>query len=148
MPRRPPVGLLLALLATACSDTGPLPAVRVQPVATLTPHETAVCRSVTGALPKEVVVDVVRRRTTPDDASTAAWGDPAIVLRCGVAPGSALDDLYEFDGVQWAMHDTGATRTWTTLGRAVNVQVVIPDHYGDQAELLGSLAAALAPTAR
>ena len=146
MPRRPPVGLLLALLAGACHYTGPLPAVRVQPVATLTAQQTAVCRSVTGALPKELAADVVRRRTDPDDGSTAAWGDPAIVLRCGVGPGSALDDLYEFDGVQWAMHDTGATRTWTTLGRAVNVQVVVPDHYDGQAELLGSLATALAAT--
>jgi hypothetical protein len=120
----------------------------VQPVAALTPHQTAVCRSVTAALPKEVVVDVVRRRTTPEDGSTAAWGDPPIVLRCGTGPGSPLDDLYEFDGVQWAMHDTGDTRTWTTMGRAVNTQVVIPDHYSDQAELLGALAKALAPTAR
>jgi hypothetical protein len=118
----------------------------VQPVATLSPQQTTVCRSVTGALPKELVKDVVRRRVAPDDGSTAAFGDPAIVLRCGVGPGSALDDLYEFDGVQWAMHDTGATRTWTTLGRTVNVQVVVPDHYDDQAELLGALATSLAPT--
>jgi hypothetical protein len=118
----------------------------VQPVATLAAHQTAVCRDVTRALPKEVAADVVRRRVSPDDGTTAAWGDPAIVLRCGVAPGSALDDLYEFDGVQWAMHDTGSTRTWTTRGRAVNVQVVVPDHYSGQAELLGSLATALAAT--
>jgi hypothetical protein len=120
--------------------------VRVQPVQALTAHQTAVCREVTLALPKEVAADVVRRRTTPDDGTQAAWGDPAIVLRCGVAGGSELDDLYEFDGVRWAMHDTGATRTWTTLGRTVNVQVVVPDHYTGQAEMLGSLATALAAT--
>jgi hypothetical protein len=83
----------------------------------------------------------------PESATTVAYGsDPAIQVRCGVPAGLASDEPYTFDGVQWAMHDTGATRTWTTLGRAVNVQVVVPDHYDGQAELLGSLATALAAT--
>jgi len=70
------------------------------------------------------------------------------VLRCGVPAGSPRDDAYDFDGVRWAMHDTGGSRTWTTLGRAVNVEVVVPDAYSGQAELLGGLAVALRPTAR
>ena len=87
-----------------------------------------------------------RRATTPESATTAAWGDPAITLVCGVPAGSALDDPYEFDGVRWALHDVGAARAWTTLGRRVNVVVTIPDAYDGQAELLGSLAEALSPT--
>lgn len=149
MPRRPPVALLAATaLAASCSRGAAPGAVPVPTVAGLTAQQAAACRAVSGRLPVHVVAGAGRRSTAPEGFTTAAWGDPPIVLRCGVAPGSALDDLYEFDGVQWAMHDTGATRTWTTMGRAVNVQVVIPDHYGDQAELLGSLAQALAPTAR
>ena len=115
---------------------------------TLPAHVTATCRTFVDRLPGELAKGVRRRDVRPDAASTAAWGDPPVLLRCGTAAGSVLDDLYEFDGVQWAMHDTGATRTWTTRGRAVEVQVVIPDHYDGQAELLGALASALAVTAR
>lgn len=117
------------------------------PVAALGATARAVCAEVTGALPTEVAAGVARRDTRPADPTVAAWGDPAVVLRCGVPPGSSRDSAYEFDGVRWAMHDTGATRTWTTLGRAVNVEVVVPDAYSSQAELLGGLAAALRPTA-
>jgi hypothetical protein len=117
-------------------------------VASLSPQVAGVCREVVARLPRSLDDGADRRTTTPDAGTTAAWGDPAISFRCGTAPGALLDDQYVFDGVQWAMHDTGATRTWTTRGRAVQVQVVIPDHYDGQAEILGSLAVALAPTAR
>ena len=41
------------------------------------------------------------------------------------------------------MHDTGASRTWTTTNRKVNVAVLIPDAYSSQAELLGGLSPAI-----
>ena len=41
------------------------------------------------------------------------------------------------------MHDTGASRTWTTRGLKVNVAVEIPDHFDAQAELLGAMAKAI-----
>ncbi|HUR13806.1 MAG TPA: DUF3515 family protein [Mycobacteriales bacterium] len=147
MPRRPPVGLLAVALVAACGGGRPLAPVPVQPVATLSARQVATCGAVSAKLPDEIALAVARRSTDPDSPGTAAWGDPPIVLRCGVATGSARDDAYEFDGVRWAMHDTGATRTWTTLSRPVSVQVVIPDSYRNQAEILGALAGALAPTA-
>lgn len=79
--------------------------------------------------------------------TTAAWGEPPITFRCGVPAGNPLDDVYTFNGIRWAMHDIGAARSWTTVGRHVEVVVTVPDHYDDQAELLGSLTTALAPTA-
>jgi hypothetical protein len=148
VPRRTPLGLLVALLATSCSGSEPPGAVELSPVPSLSLRVVDVCHDVSTRLPGSLADGVERRRTAPDEGTTAAWGDPPITFRCGTGPGRALDDLYEFDGVQWAMHDTGASRTWTTRGRAVEVQVVIPDHYDGQAELLGSLAAALRPTAR
>jgi hypothetical protein len=135
-------------VAAACNGTEKPGAVDVTPVAPLPAHVAGVCRDVVSRLPQSVADGVQARRTAPDAGTTAAWGDPAISFRCGTGAGALLDDQYVFDGVTWAMHDTGATRTWTTRGRAVNVQVVIPDHYDGQAEILGSLAAALAPTAR
>ena len=118
----------------------------MRPVEGLSVAAQATCRAVSDALPAEVAEGVRRRTTSPVDPTVAAWGDPPVVLRCGVPAGSALDDPYGFDGVRWAMHDTGDSRTWTTLDRAVNVEVVVPDHYSGQAELLGGLAQALAPT--
>ena len=81
---------------------------------------------------------------SPD--TTTAWGEPTIALRCGVSAGSPADDAYTFNDVRWALHDTGATRTWTTLGRKVNVEVVVPDAYSSQAELVGSISFAVAKT--
>jgi hypothetical protein len=104
-----------------------------------------VCTSVVKALPASLG-GRERRRTEPSSTTTAAWGDPAITLVCGAPGGSRLDEPYEFDGVHWAMHDVGAAREWTTLDRWVNVVVTVPDAYDGQAELLGSLAAALSPT--
>jgi hypothetical protein len=146
VPRRPPVALAAALLLAGCQ--GGDSAVDVEPVRSLPAATSAVCEAVTRALPASIARGVTRRDVAPDRRTTAAWGDPPVVLRCGVDEGSERDDPYVFDGVRWAMHDVGAARRWTTRGRAVNVEVVVPDAYSGQAELLGSLATALRPTAR
>ena len=144
MPRRPPVAVLAALLAASCyygdQSPGPLPL----PPQASGPAVT-VCESVVAALPS-TLAGQKRRATEPASTTTAAWGNPPITLVCGVPAGSALDEPYDFDGVRWAMHDVGDARSWTTLGRHVNVVVTIHDKYDGQAELLGSLASALSPT--
>jgi len=104
-----------------------------------------VCAAVVAALPSSFAGQQ-RRATDPTSTTTAAWGNPPITFVCGVPAGSSLDDPYVFDGVRWAMHDVGDARSWTTLGRRVNVVVTIHDKYDGQAELLGSLATALSPT--
>lgn len=118
----------------------------LDPVPSLVPAAAVVCAQVVAALPQQLAAGVTRRATAPSSTSTAAWGDPAVTLRCGTRPGSPLDESYGFDAVRWAMHDSGASRTWTTLTARVPVQVVIPDAYNGQAEMLGSLAVALRPT--
>ncbi len=102
------------------------------------------CNALKSALPEAIGAGVTRREVTPVSDTTTAWGDPVISLRCGVSEGSAADDPYTFNEVRWALHDTGATRTWTTLGRKVNVEVVVPDAYSSQAELVGSISFAVA----
>ena len=102
------------------------------------------CADLKGQLPTQLAPGVARRPAVPASNTTTAYGsDPAIAVRCGVKAGSALDDPYTFDGVQWAMHDTGASRTWTTRGLKVNLSVAIPDHFDAQAELLGAMAKAI-----
>ncbi len=103
----------------------------------LRPDTLLICRAVKNLLTKDIAKGVSVRHATPVSDTTTAWGDPAITLRCAVPAGSAQDEPYTIDGVMWALHDTGASRTWTTRGRKVNVAVQIPDHYDNQAELIG-----------
>jgi hypothetical protein len=142
VPRRPPVGLVGLLLVAGCTGGGSTPkdSVDVAPVNGLKPDTLLTCRALKGLAPKELASGVSSRPTTPLSDSTIAWGDPAVALRCGVDEGSEKDEPYTFDAVQWAMHDTGASRTWTTRGLDVNVSVEIPDAYDGQAEMLGALA--------
>ena len=101
------------------------------------------CERLLKALPRTLAKDVSTRPVTPVSGTTAAWGEPAVVLRCGVAKGNPLDDPVELDGVRWVVHDDGAAHRWTTLDRAAPVEVVVPDSYGSQAELVISLSSAL-----
>jgi hypothetical protein len=117
----------------------------VSAVASLSASAAAACAQLVLGLPEEIAAGVARRDTSPVSTSTGAWGDPPITLRCGTAEGSPRDDPYVFDEITWAMHDSGASRTWTTRGRSVNVEVVIPDGYDGQAEMLGRLAGVIAP---
>ncbi|MCW2599930.1 MAG: hypothetical protein JWM02_1759 [Frankiales bacterium] len=146
MSRRTPVALaLVALLAAACSakPTTSVHDVSVPAVNGVSPATLLTCRNLKLDLPKQVAGGTTLRPAAPLSDTTAAWGTPPITLRCGVRAGSPLDDPYTFNGVQWAMHDNGASRLWTTLGRKVNVVVEVPDAYSSQAELIGGLAAAV-----
>jgi hypothetical protein len=91
----------------------------------------------------DVLPQGIKRRATTSAGAVAAWGQPPITLRCGVPAGLEVDQPFSFNTVQWAMHDDGASRRWTTRTLKVNVEVVVPDAYSSQAELLGSLSTAL-----
>ena len=72
-----------------------------------------------------------RRDPEPASALTAGWGDPAIILRCGVQRPSKMDDPeadgVEVNGVGWLLEkqDDGSFRFTTTLRKAY-VEVTIP----------------------
>ncbi len=97
------------------------------------------CSALVARLP--VALDhAVRRVTTPDPKTTAAWGDdPAITLTCGGPTGNPQDEPFEVDGMRWAVHDIGAGHAWTTRDRRPAVTVTLPDRYENQAELVGAL---------
>ncbi len=116
---------------------------RVPTVNGLSPQTLLACRRLKLELPRQVAPGAAQRPAAPFSDTTAAWGTPPVTLRCGVRAGSALDDPYLFNDVRWAMHDNGATRQWTTVGRKVNVVVEVPDAYSSQAELIGGLAPAV-----
>lgn len=106
------------------------------------PGTTRTCRALVDALPR-TVGDAIERRISPDVDTAAAWGDPPIVLRCGVAlPTEYHPDaqLYEVDGVAWMPVRGRGGYFFTTIGRAANVEVAVPDEYAPEAQVLTELA--------
>ncbi len=108
-----------------------------------------VCARVAAALPG-TLAGAERRTVTPAAPTTAAWGDPPIVLRCGVPRPAALQPtsvLADVDGVSWFPEQLTAGSLFTTYGRQAYVEVAIPQDY-QPATVLGELAAAVAADPR
>jgi Protein of unknown function (DUF3515) len=106
------------------------------------PATEVTCRALVEALP-DAVGDAVARDVSPDVGTTAAWGDPPIVLRCGVGqPREYRPDaqLYEVDGVAWLPVAGKGGYFFTTIGRRANVELAVPDEYAPEAQVLTDLA--------
>jgi hypothetical protein len=125
--------------------------------ATAPPHAVAgQCRDLIAALPQKVAGQD-RREVQPSDALADAWGNPAIVLRCGVPEPpsfSATSQCFAVDGVPWfatdddgrPLSDTGPISgdvVFTTIGRSADVEVVVPDKWTPQADALVDVADAV-----
>jgi hypothetical protein len=70
-----------------------------------------------------------RRDTEPASVRTAAWGDPPVVLRCGVPrpPGlTATSEVVEVNGVGWFLTERPRGFVFTTVGRTTYVEVRVP----------------------
>jgi hypothetical protein len=67
---------------------------------------------------------------------TAAFGDPPVVLRCGVPEPERVLELVTVNDVDWAVRDSGAGYTWTTTGRSPALEVELPDAYENFGELI------------
>ena len=114
----------------------------------------AQCRALQARLP-QTLLGRKRRSSTPASADTAAWGDPAITLRCGVAepgplnPASADYDpkslstvTIAVDGVCWLTQSTsGGGFRFTTVKQQTYVEVNVPGAYQGQSYPLPALAA-------
>lgn len=71
------------------------------------------------------------RRTDTDSSFVAAWGDPAIVIRCGVArpavfgsPGAA--QLLDVNSVIWQPDPQRNQTVYTAVDRSVYIDVTVP----------------------
>jgi hypothetical protein len=86
------------------------------------------CRELISALP----TTLGDRRARPVDSPSpyvVAWGDPPVVLRCGVARPAAFIATAEtlvISGVTWFAERRGASTSWTVVDRPVYVEVVAP----------------------
>ncbi|MDT0471858.1 DUF3515 domain-containing protein [Streptomyces griseoviridis] len=121
----PALALLIAAAGCSSADDGTRAAVP-DPGAKVT----ELCQNLDGTLPSEVDGEG-RRDPEPASALTAGWGNPAIILRCGVPRPAEMDDPeadgVEVEGVGWLLQkrDDGSYRFTTTLRRAY-VEVTIP----------------------
>lgn len=128
-----PVALLAGVLAfwllggfPAKPASGP-----VSVAATPLDERTAtVCRALVAKLP-EALGDRNRRPVTEGTEQNAAFGDPPIVLSCGIAmPSVPKDaDLWELSGVCWFAEKRADGQVWTTVDRQVPVRVTVPKAY-------------------
>jgi hypothetical protein len=127
-----------ALLLTGCA--GPVQVDEPAP----DPADRATCDAVLAALPDQVLESTTR--PTRPGALSRAWGDPAIVLRCGVPAPPALtaaSECLEVNGVGWFREPAEGGTLFTTIGRAVFVEVGVPDAYVPDVDVLVDLAAAV-----
>jgi hypothetical protein len=93
------------------------------------------CPALIGALPGHVS-DQARRRVS-GSSYAAAWGDPPIVLRCGVGRPAGLNRFsacQTANGIDWfvpnrAFEDQQADVVMTTVYREPAVQVHLPAQY-------------------
>ena len=106
----------------------------------------AVCARLVDRLPTHL--DGHRSRVVePASPLTHAWGDPPIVLRCGVPKpaGYSPDSVQtaEVDNVQWFQQVTAKTVHWTAIRTNVNIEVDVPTSYAAQGALLVELGGAI-----
>jgi hypothetical protein len=90
----------------------------------------AACVKVFAALPIQLA-GLDARRTETDSSFVAAWGDPPIVLRCGVSKPSVFGtaqaaQLVDVNGVLWQPDPQRAQTVYTSIDRAVYVEVTVP----------------------
>jgi hypothetical protein len=105
-----------------------LPVLPVQ-VPPVTPEADASCPALMSTLPLELTGEP-SRRVQSDSPFAYAWGDPAIVLVCGVdRPAGYVTGVsaIQINGVQWYVDtDDPDTTVWTTVDRPVYVQISLP----------------------
>jgi len=77
------------------------------------------------------------------DRNAAAWGDPAIILRCGVERPSALGAAPRCETVAdvgWFGESIAGGRQFTTVGRKFFVSVEVPAEHDPASNALADLA--------
>ena len=136
-----PLTVGLVLLAVRAGGGGPepaptatptraaaLPAIAVTPPPVPDSAGQRACQELISALPTELG-DRPARPVRSSSPYVVAWGEPAVVLRCGVPrPPSFLStvEVQDINGVTWFPERRGGTTAWTVVDRAVYVEVLAP----------------------
>jgi hypothetical protein len=101
------------------------------------------CADLHGDLPKRIGDKLEKREVEPSSPLLAAWGKPAVVLRCGVGTPASYrpgTDLTIVDNVGWYGDERPDDIVYTTITREPRVAVAIPRSQGSSFEILVDLA--------
>ena len=132
---------IAALLTAGCSA----PTVTVE---NYVPIKSQYCSAIMDDLPGELLSQGKRKMTqNPVSSLVAAWGDPTIVVKCGVTvPFNAQleTDLLTINEIDWRYEQSeSGTRFFSESLRTI-VEVDVPSDYGNPTDALVDLTEALA----
>jgi hypothetical protein len=84
----------------------------------------------------------------PNSDLTSAWGNPAITVRCGVQPPKVdpSAQIVSVDGVDWYPEKFSGGYRFTTVHRALFVEVNVPSAYAPEADALADISPSVAST--
>jgi len=106
------------------------------------------CAEFMAELPDELL-DESMRETDPRSDLTAAWGHPAITVRCGGPDPAALNPaskLTVVGDVDWFAEELTEGYAFTTYDRVANVEVTVPDDYAPEIGPVSELSPLVAKT--
>lgn len=96
----------------------------------------AACTAAASGWP-ESVSGKGRVETTADSPAVAAWGDPPVIARCGLAAlAPTTQECLAVDGVDWVVRELSDGAAFTTFGRDPAIEVLVPDAYAPEPLLL------------
>jgi hypothetical protein len=147
------VVLAFVLTAGHSSDPRPAPSSSVLPAVPVpAPPKPgaatqAACVKVFAKLPVQLG-DLVPRRTETDSSFVAAWGNPAVVLRCGVPRPAVFGtpeaaQLVEVNSVLWQPDPQRDRTVYTAVDRSVYLDVTVPAGADQPLPLLAPAVSAL-----
>lgn len=89
--------------------------------------------------------DLEVRETDPSATGVRAWGDPAVVARCGMpAMPPTEEQCVVVDDIGWVAEELGDGTRLTTFGYDPAIEVIVPEAHGPGPLLLPAFADAVA----
>jgi hypothetical protein len=112
------------------------------------PPEAQGCAKLYDALPAQLDGHP-RRATERKSRQVAAWGDPPIIMRCGVDPPRAYQptsQLSVVNGVDWLPEKLSNGYLFTTIGRTPGVALAVPADHSPEVDPLVDLSTVVGQT--
>lgn len=81
--------------------------------------------------------ELTARPTDPADRAVAAWGDPPVIARCGLAALTPTTlECLEVNGVDWVIRTLDDGAAFATFGTDPAIEVLVPSTYAPEPMLL------------